>query len=144
MKGAAFQTIGGFETTAANYKPEIEAISHRFGRKKVIIAHLVKSIVKFEVKDKAKAASLHQLHDTLQNRIRALEGLGLKPEDNNDVEMVLIPLLEMKLPQSLAENWELEISDIEDEEITIDLFFKFLNRQVMSKEAGERIQVESQ
>ena len=96
------------------------------------------------MKDKTKAASLRQLHDTLQNRIRALEGLGLKPEDSNDVQMILIPLLEMKLPQSLAESWELETSDIEDEEITIDLLFKFLNRQVMSKEAGERIQVESQ
>ena len=143
LKGAALQTIDGFETTAANYKPAVDAILHRFGRKKIIVAHLVKSIVKFEMKDRTKALSLRQLHDTLQNRIRALEGLGLKPEDNQDVQMILIPLLEMKLPQSLAEKWELETSDIEDEDITIDLFFKFLNRQVMSKEAGERSQTEN-
>ena len=123
LKGAALQTIDGFETTATNYKPAIDVILHRFGRKKIIVAHLVKSIVKFEMKDKTTATSLRQLHDTLQNRIRALEGLGFKPEDNQDVQMILIPLLEMKLPQSLAEKWELEISDIDDEEITIDLFF---------------------
>ena len=86
---------------------------------------------------------LCQLHDTLQNCIRALERLGLKSEDNQDVQMILIPLLDMKLPQHLAKRWELETSDIEDKEITIDLFFKFLNRQVMSKEARERIQTES-
>ena len=59
------------------------------------------------------------------------------------MQMHLIPLSEMKLPQSLAENWELETSDIEDEDITIDLFFKFLNRQVMSKEVGQRSQAEN-
>ena len=103
LKGAALQTIDGFETTAAKYKPAIDIIVHRFGRQKIIVAHLVKSIVKYEMKDKTKATLLRQLHDTLQNRIRALEGLGLKPEDNQDVQMILIPLLEMKLPQSLVE-----------------------------------------
>ena len=58
------------------------------------------------------------------------------------MQMILIPFLEMKLPRSLAEKWELETSDMEDEEKTIDLF-KFLNRQVMPKEAGERSQAEN-
>ena len=79
LKGAALQTIDAFETTATNYKPAIDAILYRFGRKKIIVAHLVKSIVKLEMKDRTKALSLRQLHDTLQNRIRALERLGLKP-----------------------------------------------------------------
>ena len=86
---------------------------------------MVKSIVQFKIKDNAKEATLCQLHDTLQNRIRASEGLGFKSEDNPDVQMVLMPLLEIKLPQSLAERWEFQVSDFEDTEITIDLFFKF-------------------
>ena len=116
---------------------------HRFGRKRIIVALLVKSIVKYEIKDHVTAGGLSQLHDTLQSRIRALEGLGFKPENNSDVQMILIPLLEMKLPQDLAERWEFEVSDFDDTEITIDLLFKFLNRHVLSREAGERSQLES-
>ena len=95
--------IEGFEVTAANYEHAVAAILHRFGRKRIIVASLVKSIVKLEMKEKVNAASSHDLHDTLQNRIRALDGLGFKPEDNALVQMILILLLEMKLPQYLAE-----------------------------------------
>ena len=125
LKGTALQAIDGFETASANYEPAVATIFHRFGRKRIIVASLVKSIVQFEIKDNAKTATLCQLHDTFQNRIRALEGLGFKSEDNSDVQMVLIPLLEMKLPQSLAERWEYEVSDLEDTEITIDFFQVF-------------------
>ena len=57
--------------------------------------------------------------------------------------MILIPLLEIKLLQYLAEKWELELSDIADEKITIDRFFRFLNRQIVSKEAGEHSSIEN-
>ena len=143
LKESALHAIEGFEVTVANYEHAVAAILHRFGRKRIIVASLVKSIIKLEMKEKANAASLRDLHDTLKNRIRALEGLGFKPEDNTHVQMILIPLLEMKLPQYLAEKWELELSDIADEKITIDRFFRFLNRQVVSKEAGERSSIEN-
>ena len=78
VQGAALQIIDGFETTAANYKPAIDTIEHRFGRKKIIVSHLVNLIVKFEMKDRTKAVSLPQLHDTPQNRISAVEGRGVR------------------------------------------------------------------
>ena len=99
---------------------------------------MVKSIIKIELQEKLNAASLHDLHNILLNRIRALEALGFQPEDNMNVQMILIPLLQMKLPQYLAEKWELDIEDIDEKDITIDRFFKFLNKQVISKEARER------
>ena len=46
--------------------------------------------------------------------------------------------METKLPPELSEKWELEITDIKEESINLELFFKFLNKQVISKEAGER------
>ena len=133
----------GFEVTAANYEHAVAAILQRFGRKRIIVASLVKSIIKLEMKEKVNAASLRDLHHTLQHRIRALEGLGFKPENNAHVQMILIPLLEMKLPQYFAEKWELELSDIADEKITINRFFRLLNHQVLSKEAGERRSIEN-
>ena len=138
LKGTALKTIDGFEVTAANYDHAIKAILHRYGRKRIIVSSLVKSIIKIELKEKLNSASLRDLHDTLLNRIRALEALGFQPEDNTNVQMILIPLLQMKLPQYLAEKWELDIEDVDEKAVTIDRFFKFLNKQVVSKEAGER------
>jgi len=80
LGGVAYQAIEGFEITGANYTHAVQALKHRYGRKRVIISSLVKSIVKLEAKSNVEAASLRDLHDTLQNRIRALEGLGENPK----------------------------------------------------------------
>ena len=42
---------------------------------------------------------LRELYDTLQNRMRSLESLGLKPDDNPSLSMVLLPIFETKLPR---------------------------------------------
>ena len=97
------------------------------------MSSVVKSMIKIELQEKLNAVSLRDLHDTLLNKIRALEALGFEPEDNMNVKMILIPLLQMKLPQYLAEKWELDIEDIDGKDTTIDRFFKFLNKQVISK-----------
>ena len=65
------------------------------------------------------------------NRTRALEALG---EDATSHGCIF----ETKLPPQLLEKWELELADTQEDEIDLELFFKFLNRQVVSKEAGER------
>ena len=49
----------------------------------------------------------------------------------------------MKLPQELAERWEFEVSEFEDTDITIDAFFKFLNRHVFVKRSWSEKQLES-
>lgn len=49
-----------------------------------------------------------------------------------------LPIFELKLPSAILEKWKLELADTPDGEIDLELFFKFLNRQVVSKEAGER------
>ena len=51
---------------------------------------------------------------------------------------ILLPMFETMLPSEVLEKWELELADIPEEEIDLELFFKFLNQQVVSKEAGER------
>ena len=95
------------------------------------------------MKEKVNVASLSDLYDTSQNRIRALEALGFRPEGKAHVQVILIPLLEMKLPQYLAEKWKLELSDIAYRKITFHRFFRFFNCRVVSKEAGERSIIEN-
>jgi hypothetical protein len=45
---------------------------------------------------------------------------------------ILLPVFEMKLPPEICEKWELKISDMDDEKVDLDLFFKFLNKHVVS------------
>ena len=135
LEGIAYQTIEGFEVTSAKYHHAVDALKHRFGRKRIIISSLVKSIVQLEPRSNKGVASLQDLHDTLKNRIRALEALGEKPMTHS---CILLPILETKLPPELFEKWELELTDIKEESVGLELFFKFLNEQVISKEAGER------
>ena len=79
LEGIAYQTIDGFEVTSAKYHHAVDALKHRFGRKRIIISSLVKSVVQLKPRSNNGAASLRDLHDTLKNRIRALEALGEKP-----------------------------------------------------------------
>ena len=137
LEGVAYHTMEGFEVTSANYQHAVDALKHRFGRKRIIISFLVKSIVQLEPKSNKGVESLRDLHDTLKNRIRALEALGEKLMTHS---CIILPILETKLPPELREKWELELADIncKEESVDLELFFKFLNKQVISKEAGER------
>lgn len=101
----------------------------------MIISFLVKSVIKMDAKSVVNASSLRDLYDTFMNRTRALEALGEDPMSHG---CILLPLFETKLPPQLLEKWELTLADTQEDEIGLELFFKFLNRQVVSKEAGER------
>ena len=79
LEGVAYHTIEGFEVTSANYQLAVDALKHRFGRKRIIFSSLIKSIVQLEPRSNRGVESLRDLHDTLKNRIRALEALGETP-----------------------------------------------------------------
>ena len=132
-------TIEGFEVTSANYHHAVDTLKHRFGRKRIITLPLVKSIiVQLQPRINTRAASLRDLHNTVKNLIRALPGgPGWKPNDPL-YSCILLPILETKLPPELSEKWKLELTDIKEEHVNLGLFFKFLKKQVISKEARER------
>ena len=48
LEGVTYHTIEGFEVTSANYQHAVDALKHRFGRKRIIISSLVKSIFQLE------------------------------------------------------------------------------------------------
>ena len=104
LEGIAYQTIEEFEVTSAKYHYAVDAPKHRFGRKRVVISSLVKSVVQLEPRSNKGAASLRDLHDTLKNRIKALEALGEKPTTHS---CTLLQILETKLSPKLSEKWEL-------------------------------------
>ncbi|XP_028417205.1 uncharacterized protein LOC114541488 [Dendronephthya gigantea] len=69
----------------------------------------------------------------MKNRLRSLESNGLKIKDNDSLSMVMLPILESKLPGELREKWELKVEE-EKCNINIDSFFDFLEGHVISKE----------
>ena len=135
LDGVAYQTVEGFEVTSANYHQAVDALKYRYGRRGIIISSLAKSIVQLGVRSDVEVEALRELHDTLKNRIRALDALGEHPMIHS---CILLPIFETKLPPKLSEKWELELTDVKEEDVNIELFFKFLNKQVLSKEAGQR------
>ena len=62
--------------TGANYQSAVECLKHRYGRKRVIISSLVKSVIKMDAKSSVSASLLRDLYDTLKNRNRTSEALG--------------------------------------------------------------------
>ena len=80
LTGNALQTIEGFEVTGANYQLAVECLKHRYGRKRVVISSLVKSVVQMDAKSVVTALSLRDLYDTLKNRTRAFKKLLEKEE----------------------------------------------------------------
>ena len=60
--------IEGFEVTGANYQPAVECLKHRFGRKRVIILSLVKSVIKMDAKSSISASSLRDHYNTLKEQ----------------------------------------------------------------------------
>ena len=83
------------------------------------------------------------MRDTLRNRMRSLESLGIKPDDNLSLSMVLLPIFETKLPRELKEKWELKLTkyetEEEDKDINIKRFFQFLEGHVLSKETPDDV-----
>ena len=141
LSGRAFKCIEGYSVTNDNYSKAFQDLKNRFGRKRLLANELVKSILVLDVPENADGKSLRDLYDTLRNRMRSLESLGLKPDDNPSLSMVLLPIFDTKLPRELKEKWELELTkyetEEEDKEINIKKFFQFWEGHVLSKEAPD-------
>ena len=82
LSGRAFKCIEVYSVTNDNYSKAFQDLKNRFGRKRLLANELVKSNLILDVPEKADGKSLRDLYDTLRNRMRSLESLGLKPDDN--------------------------------------------------------------
>ena len=101
LYGRAYKCIKGYSVTIDNYPKSLQDLRGRFD---LLVNELVKSILNLDVLQKADGKSLRHSYDTLRNSMRSLESLGLKPDDNPSLYMVLLPIFDMKLPRELKEN----------------------------------------
>jgi hypothetical protein len=138
VKGTAKRAIEFIEVSSENYPKAIEALTKRYGRKRIVVEHLVESILTIEKRDKVDAQSLRYLYDIMVSRYHTLE---LYEPNLKYCHRIIVPILQSKLPQEVRRKWEYELSKIENEEedkrITVEYFFDFLRSHVMSEEASE-------
>ena len=141
LNGRAYKCIEGCAITNDNYPKALQDLRGRFGRRRLLVNELAKSILNLCVPVKTDGKSLRHLYDTLRNRMRKLESLGLNPDNNPNLSMVLLPIFDTRLPRELKEKWEFELTKYDDneddKEINIKKFFSFLECHVLSKEAHD-------
>ena len=77
LNGRAYKCIEGYAVTNDNYPKALQDLRGRFGRKRLLVNELVKSILNLDVPVKTDGKSLRHLYDTLQNRMRSLESLAV-------------------------------------------------------------------
>ena len=137
LTGPALECISGYEVTESNYPLAVEALTKRFGKRRVIIAALVKSMLSLQ-QNSSSAKDLREFSDRLQGRVRTLESQGLDVQ-NSSVRMLLLPWFEEKLLPDMLKEWELEICELDEDKLTMKRFFSFLDRQVSAQEATKRV-----
>lgn len=136
--GAAKRAIEYIEVTSESYLRAIQVLQKKYGRKRIVIEHLVDSPLNIKKKDKVSACSLRYLHDTMINRYHTLEA---HVPNLKYCHRIIVPILQSKLPQLVRKKWEFELSKLEsekdDKKVTVEYFFNFLRAHVMSEEASE-------
>ena len=139
VKGSARRAIEYIEVSGNNYPKAIEALQRRYGRKRLIVEHLVESLLNIEKKDKVEARSLRGLYDVMVSRYRTLEAYEPKLAE---AQRILVPILQSKFPDEIRRKWEFQLSKLENEEddrlVTVEYLFDFLRSHVMSEEATDK------
>ena len=139
VKGSARRAIEYIEVSGNNYPKAIEALQRRYGRKRLIVEHLVESLLNIEKKDKVEARSLRGLYDVMVSRYRTLEAYEPKLAE---AQRILVSILQSKFPDEIRRKWEFQLSKLENEEddrlVTVEYLFDFLRSHVMSEEATDK------
>lgn len=142
LEGNAYRCIEAYAVVNDHYEKALQDLTNRFGRKRLVIGELVKSIVELKIADGSDSKGWRTLYDTLSNRVRSLESHGLPIKDNPSLTMVLLPIFELKLPGELREKCELldtKQDSINEKSVGFSAFFEFLEGHVLSEEALETV-----
>ena len=70
---------------------------------RLIVEHLVESLLNIEKKDKVEARPLRGLYDVMVSRYRTLEAYEPKLAE---AQRILVPILQSKFPDEIQRKWE--------------------------------------
>ena len=132
MKGDASHVLDGVGVLAENYETAVTLIQQRFGRKRVITRHLVRSLAQMESVEMMEAKQFLALTDKLSARYATLKS------QIKEVDEMLIPLLEDKLPTDVRQMWERHLGTMvkDDGYATSGMFFDFIRQESAARIAS--------
>ncbi|GFW57220.1 DUF5641 domain-containing protein [Trichonephila clavipes] len=133
----AAHLINSFPMTADNYPKAIKQLKERFGRDSLLVQIFVCDLLNLVMKNAVPRRSntnLAVLYDSLESKLRALEGLGRTKEKFADF---LGPLGESCLPENVLRAWERSRNSedaISKSDRTLENLMTFLRHEVESEE----------
>jgi len=132
LKGSAAHVLEGLGALAENYPKGVKLVQQRFGRKRVVVRHLVRSLAKMEPLTSTDPRAFLELVDKLTSRFTTLKGQA------TGVNQIIIPLLEDKLPQEIRQEWERHLGMLvdDDSDASEDQFFEFLRKEAATRIAS--------
>ena len=95
LKGSASRAIAGLPVMEENYDAAMDIICKRFGKPQQLISAHIDELLKISACPSDKPHQLRYFYDKLSVNIRALEALGVKPDQYGTL---LIPIIMAKLP----------------------------------------------
>ena len=132
MKGAATHVLDGISLKPENYEKALDLVQMRFGRKRVITRHLVRSLAKMEPVASGNPKAFLELADKLSARYTTLK------TQVTDVDQLIIPLMEDKLPKEARQLWERKLGEVVDDDAFADakMFFEFVQKEASAQTAS--------
>ena len=133
LKGEAFTLVKNLTITDANYENARDILEQRYANKRFIVRmHLDEMLNQGSIKSE-NGISLRKLLETVQENIAALEAQGC---NCNDWGPILLHVLAGKLDVETREQWELQQSGTELQELT-DLL-RFIDTRARALETIEK------
>ena len=104
--GSAKSVIEGLSRTGENYKEAIDCLKSRFNRPRLLHRAHVRKIVEAPPLKDGSGKELRQLHDTVQQHLRALKAMSSEPD-----ESFITSVIELKLDVGTMFEWQRHSQD---------------------------------
>ena len=108
MSASASSVLAGKQGLAEEYDDSIKAVQKRFGKEHIIVRHLVNGIVAQNTPSLKDLSSFGDFIESIKTRLGSLEMYKATQD------MILLPLIEAKLPSSVRKAWEREVCTMID------------------------------
>lgn len=128
--GSAKQAIEGLSKSGEHYVEAVQCLKDRYNRPRLIHQAHVRSIVDTPSLKEGAGKELRQLHDVVQQHLRALKSLGHDPPGP-----FITSLLELKLDATTMFEWQRHSQDSLDVPLYNDLL-KFINLRAQAAESS--------
>ena len=113
----------GYAVTAANYQQLRDALHRMFGKKRMVIQSYMESIIDLP---HVSQIGLKSFLNSLETAVRSVKEFAVEQEQ---IAVVIIPLVERKLTEDDFKKWKEVISD--DEDFSLEKLIKFLHERLL-------------